>query len=107
MSFLNCKIIKADVTNQKGVPIRIYIVAQLQDTSIAGVREFDYVIDGGTLDEIKDSLKTGIQNLLKQEAKKKHQEWTQEVTEKTEIKSELTPIQIRSQFGTDEIKSLE
>ena len=103
--FLSSRIIKAEVTKDAENKItRIYLVAQLQDDSIVGAKEFDYVIDGGTLDEIRGGLREGIKRLLKEQTVQKHQEWLAEKV--NEVKSDLTPAQIISQFGFNEITKL-
>lgn len=103
--FLSSRIIKAEVTKDAENKItRIYLVAQIQDDSIIGVKEFDYVIDGGTLDEVRGNLKEGITRLLKEQSAQKHGEWLKE--QANEVKSELTPAQIIKQFGFSEITKL-
>ena len=106
MPFSNAKIIKAEITREKGQISRIYIVCQMQDSAVAGLREFDYVIDGFSLEEIRANFKEGIQRLLKEQVKMKHQEWVEEISNPPEITNELTPAEIITQLGIDEIKTL-
>lgn len=105
--FIKSQIIKAEITKDAQNKItKIYLVSQIQDDAIVGIKDFDYVIDGGTLDEIRSNLKDGIQNLLKEQIRIKHQEWLEEAKKSVEIKQELTPLQIKTQIGFDEITQL-
>ena len=103
--FLSSRIIQAEITKDaQDKIIKIYLVAQLQDDSIVGTKEFDYVIDGGTLDEIRENLQDGMTKLLTEQSAQKHQEWVKETI--NEVKSDLTPAQIIGQFGFNEITKL-
>lgn len=108
MAFLNAQIKKVEITkNSSQEIIKIYIVAELQDDSLVESKVFDYVIDGGSLDEIKDNFKEGVIGKIKQEARRKYNEWIQNVQKSIEIKNELTPLQIKSQLGFNQIDTLD
>ena len=105
--FLKAQIIASEITrNAQNEITKIWMQVQMQDDSIAGVKEFDYVIDGGTLDEIRGDLKSGVLNLIKEQARTEHPKWLEETAQAVETKSELTPLQIKGQFGDDQITSL-
>ena len=104
--FQRARITKAEFTRDgSNKIIKIYLNLDIQDDSIVEPKAIDFVIDGGTLDEIRSNLKDGVMNLVKENVKQKYQEWMQEVGN-IEQKSDLTPAQIISQFGSDEITQL-
>ena len=108
MAFLKAQIIASEITrNAQNEITKIWMQVQMQDDSIAGVKEFDYVIDGGTLEEIRADLGTGVLNLVKEQARVEHPKWLEETAQAVETKSELTPLQIKSLFSKDEITSLQ
>ena len=107
MSFTKAQIIKTELMKDGANKIqRIYLVVQIQDDAISGVKQFDYVIDGGTLEEIRGNLKAGALTLVREQVRAKHAEWVVEVSN-APTTSDLTPAQIKNQFGNDEITKLD
>jgi len=107
MAFQRAQPIKAELTRDGDNKItKIYLVIQMQDDAIVGTREFDYVIDGGTLDEIRGDLKAGLARLVKDQTRQKYQEWTEQIRATMETKSDLTPLQIKIQLGINDILTL-
>ena len=107
MAFNKATIISSEVTRDaKNEITKIHFVIQIQDNAIAGVKEFDYIIDGGTPNEIKDDLRGGIEKLIKEQTKIMHDQWIQEDQAKVETVSRLNPTEIVNLFGINEITSL-
>ena len=107
MAFTKAQIISSEVTRDKNDEIKkIFLNVQIQDNAIPGVREIDYVVDGGTIDEIRGDLKGGIEKLLKEQVKIEHDKWIQEDQAKVETVSKLNPTEIVNLFGTNEITKL-
>mgnify|MGYP007031191812 CR=1 FL=1 len=99
MAFFKARIKKVELTKDLDNKItKIYFVIEMQDDSLAAVKEFDYVIDGNTLEEIRGTLKLGVQNLIREQVKQKYPEWITEAQKLIETKSDLTPAQIAVQF---------
>ena len=105
--FKSAKIIKTELTkNSQNVITKIHLTVQLQDTTIADTKEFNYIVDGEKLDEIRGDIKSGILQSLKEKTKQNHEEWLKEIEKEIETISDLTSSQIIEEFGIDEIAQL-
>lgn len=99
MAFFKARIKNIEITKDSHNTImKIYVRVEMQDGDLVETKEFDYVVDGSTLDEIRGDLKIGVRNLIKQQIKQKYPEWISETQKLVETTNKLTPAQIATQF---------
>ena len=94
MSFKNCTIlhqIKNEEGNiiqhgtiiykdEKDKIIKILIRAELEDTIVTDKKEFDFIIEGETLESMRSNLFSGIEKLLKEKASLNYTDWEKELS---------------------------
>lgn len=87
--------------------ISIHIYGQLEDDAIAEKKNFDFLIEGDTLDAIRGNIRAGVAVLFRQKAKLNYNDWMKDVVAKQRIITAITDDDVSTQFGIKEVTSLD